>query len=294
MLKNDRASLPILVVDDDAVVLRTLSQMLSHNGYSVVTAGNVQEAMTIFEKREFLMVFTDIVMPGMDGLAFQKWIRIRRPELPVVIVTGEPTVDRAVEALRGGAANFIRKPFSAEQILDTVERGAAAVDKTVVLFDPRAFVLNQVIMQIPSDLAVVIGAVHFVCQRTLLADYYPRETVHQIRLALHEALTNAVRHGNRHSPLRSVRIDATVGAERFEVSVEDEGEGFDAAAVTNPLTATGIEATGGRGLFLIRCYMDGVVHNARGNRIRMWKNHPGLPATSTSQPAIASKPVAAM
>lgn len=271
--------LPILVVDDEEVVRTTLRAVLESEGYGVVTVGNAEEGLKALDGGPFLMVITDIMMPGMNGLEFQKHVRQRLPELPVVIITAFPTIDRAVEALRNGAANFITKPFDIGQVLQAVERASTARRVTERNLATQATVTSRVQMTIPSTVQHVMGAVHFLTERTLLADYYPRDAVFQIRLALDEALTNALEHGNKFDASRHIAVDAQIDAEQFKIWVQDEGPGFDPDAVANCLDETNLQALldGGRGVFLMRCHMDGVEYNETGNRVCMWRRHPSAP-----------------
>jgi serine/threonine-protein kinase RsbW len=92
-----------------------------------------------------------------------------------------------------------------------------------------------------------------------------------VRLALGEAVVNAVRHGNRGDPRKLVRVRYRVGPGRFVAEVEDEGPGFDPAAVPDPRAPANRERPGGRGLFLMRHYLTAVRYNGRGNRVRLYQ-----------------------
>ena len=92
-----------------------------------------------------------------------------------------------------------------------------------------------------------------------------------IRLALEEALVNAIKHGNQMDRSKKVHIQYRITSERFEVSISDEGCGFDPEDVPDPMEAENIERCSGRGLLLMRHYMTDVVFHAPGNRVRMVK-----------------------
>ena len=92
-----------------------------------------------------------------------------------------------------------------------------------------------------------------------------------VHLALEEAFINAVRHGNRMDPAREVKIDYLVEADKITVSVTDEGHGFDPEAVPDPRYGENLYKPEGRGLFLMRSYMDKVEFNERGNSVCMVK-----------------------
>jgi serine/threonine-protein kinase RsbW len=107
---------------------------------------------------------------------------------------------------------------------------------------------------------------------------YPEKDVFGVRLALEEAVVNAIKHGNRDDPARTVWLAYQVGPEQVLAEIEDEGEGFDPEGVPNPLAPENLERTSGRGLLLMRAYMTWVQYNARGNRVTLAKDHPGRPA----------------
>lgn len=97
-----------------------------------------------------------------------------------------------------------------------------------------------------------------------------------VRIALEEALVNAIKHGNRQDPAKKVRVEATVTPERVDISVEDEGAGFDRGGVPDPTCDENICRPSGRGILLIESYMNDVRWDRGGRRIRMVKrNEPG-------------------
>ena len=110
------AKLQVLVIDDDAVVGRSFDRVLSDKGYEVSTALSGEEALETLENSNFDVVFTDIKMPGMDGLEVTERIKARCPWTPVVVITGYGTEDNEVKASVLGASGFVRKPLTPEII----------------------------------------------------------------------------------------------------------------------------------------------------------------------------------
>jgi serine/threonine-protein kinase RsbW len=98
---------------------------------------------------------------------------------------------------------------------------------------------------------------------------YDRKEVFGVRLALEEALVNAVKHGNHHDPTKCVLATWHVGPNRVIIGIEDEGDGFDPHAVPDPCAPENLERSCGRGVFLMRHYMSSVRYNRRGNRVTM-------------------------
>lgn len=106
----------VLVVDDDPVVGKSFERVLSPKGYAVIHAASGAEALERLANEKYDMVYTDMRMPGIDGLEVARRIKAQRPWLPVVIVTGYGSEASEAEAFRIGAAEFLRKPLSPEMI----------------------------------------------------------------------------------------------------------------------------------------------------------------------------------
>jgi serine/threonine-protein kinase RsbW len=96
-----------------------------------------------------------------------------------------------------------------------------------------------------------------------------------VRLALEEAVVNAVKHGHQGDPSKTVRVRFRVTPASVTVVIEDEGPGFNPADVPDPLAPENLEKSCGRGLLLMRSYMTWVRHNAAGNRVTMCKTRGG-------------------
>ena len=110
----------VLVVDDDPIVGKSIDRTLSPRGYAVITASDGPEALGRLAREDYDVVYTDIKMPGMDGLEVAARIKASRPWLPVVIVTGFGTDTNEAKAKDIGVAGFLRKPLSPEMIETSV------------------------------------------------------------------------------------------------------------------------------------------------------------------------------
>jgi len=109
----------VLVVDDDPVVGTAFNRVLTNKGYTVITAHNAAEALEQMRREEVDLVFTDIKMPGMDGLQLAETVKARRPWTPVVIVTGYGTEADEERAMAAGVSAFLHKPLSPSMIEDS-------------------------------------------------------------------------------------------------------------------------------------------------------------------------------
>jgi serine/threonine-protein kinase RsbW len=107
-------------------------------------------------------------------------------------------------------------------------------------------------------------------ERLRLHEYGDRD-IFSIKLALEEALINAIKHGNQMDRNKSVHISYRITADRFDVTVTDEGRGFDPNDVPDPTAVENLERPSGRGLMLMRHYMTEVCYNSAGNSVSMTK-----------------------
>jgi CheY-like chemotaxis protein/glycine cleavage system H lipoate-binding protein len=107
----------ILAVDDEKIVLDSLRKMLTLAGYSIDTVEDGSEALGLVSKRDYDFVFTDLKMPGMDGVEVTRAVRHLRPDIDVVVITGYATIETAVETVRYGAMDYIEKPFTEDELL---------------------------------------------------------------------------------------------------------------------------------------------------------------------------------
>ena len=115
---------PVLVVDDEKNMRRSLQTMLGDEGYAVHTAESAEEALGLLARENFLMVITDAQLGGMSGYDFLGKIRSQWPELPALMITAYATPKLAVEAIKAGAMNYLAKPFAPEELFLAVARCA--------------------------------------------------------------------------------------------------------------------------------------------------------------------------
>ena len=138
------SKLQVLVIDDDAVVGQSFDRVLSHKGYEVSTVHSGEEAMDSIEKSQYDVVFTDIKMPGMDGLEVTERIKERCPWTPVVVITGYGTEENEARASVLGASGFVRKPLTPEIIenitLKAVHESEAVLEAAEPANEPAAVV----------------------------------------------------------------------------------------------------------------------------------------------------------
>ena len=138
----------VLVIDDDAVVGHSFDRVLSEKGYDVDTALSGEQGLEDIEARNYDVVFTDIKMPGIDGIEVAERIRKKCPWTPVVVITGYGTTENEAKASVLGVSGFVRKPLTPEMIesvtlkaletpVDPLEETASAANEAVVEAKPE-------------------------------------------------------------------------------------------------------------------------------------------------------------
>ncbi|MCK5839232.1 MAG: response regulator, partial [Bacteroidales bacterium] len=124
----------ILVIDDEPIVCESFKKILSNEGYKVETKSHPRDGLKLATSHAYDLVFLDLIMEEMDGMELFENLREKDPDVPVVIVTGYPSMSTAIESVRLRASDYILKPFTPEEILksvDNVLRQKDMLDKDV-------------------------------------------------------------------------------------------------------------------------------------------------------------------
>jgi len=287
----------VLVVDDSRVDQELAASLLEEAGYATELAGNGREALDRVEAHAPDLILTDLQMPEMGGLELVEAIHARHPRIPVVLVTAHGSEEVAAAALRAGAASYVPKRNLGKDLAPTLERvleiALGSRDKEAALrwlaeagylfvLDNRPTWLRPLISQFQDELT--------------RRGFRDETELMQVGMALHEALTNAAEHGNLEldSALREngieayaalleercgqepyasrrVRVLATFKEAEASFVIRDEGRGFNPATVPDPRDPKNLARASGRGLMLIRTFMDDVSFSDRGNEVTMVK-----------------------
>jgi len=117
----------VLVVDDEELTLRTISRGLREEGYEVMTAGSGEEALKLFAEQAPDLTLLDIVLPGMDGVEVLRRMRAANPAAIILMMSAYHMVDRAVEAMKAGAFDYLIKPFHLADLMETLRRASEMV-----------------------------------------------------------------------------------------------------------------------------------------------------------------------
>ncbi len=319
-MNPNHANWKLLIVEDDEDDRRILNRRLQQQWPNC----DIREAATaedgLLEVLHELpdLVLTDHRLPQTTGIEFIGTLHQQFPAVPVIMVTGWDGEEVAVRALQAGAASYISKSMLDKQLIPTVinvlemaqsQRNRRRVIDCLTAMDQE--------YQIGNDQDLISPLIRYLQDQA--GSMYLFETTELLRIgiALQECLSNAINHGNLEldSELRQedesifhtlgearrakwpycdrkVRVRATFARQQVTFVIRDEGPGFLVNKVKDPTDKVGLHRIGGRGLLLIRAFMDAVSHNARGNEITLVKYTSAgsalLAQRNVSEPWIAS------
>ena len=299
-LREPGGQLRILLVDDEQLVREELGGLLEDEGYKVVTAADGEEGLALFRREQPDMVISDVRMPRLDGLSLTAAIRQEDPSVPVTVITGHGTESMAIEALRAGVIDFIKKPVRLDDLVAALQRMQAArlplSLSTAELPASVELLENTWTYRLQNDLEAIPPFVDALMRRC--GTGLDRAGLMELSLAIREVLTNAIEHGNleltyqektralesgsldqmlreraARTELKSRRITITVGRRerRLAITVADEGPGFDWRGLPDPSDTSNLLSAHGRGVLLARLSVDSLSYNTRGNQVTLVK-----------------------
>jgi two-component system nitrogen regulation response regulator NtrX len=124
----------ILIIDDEKAIRKTLSEILSYEGYKMEEAADGEEGLKKFREKEYDVILCDIKMPKMDGIEFLEKAKEANPDIPIIMISGHGTIETAVEAVKKGAYDYISKPPDLNRLLITIRN---AMDKTSLVAEAK-------------------------------------------------------------------------------------------------------------------------------------------------------------
>jgi CheY-like chemotaxis protein len=290
----------VLVVDDVAMDRHLAGTLLEeHPGWAAVFAEDGREAIALIQLDVPDVVVTDLQMPEMNGLELVEAIHRDYAYLPVILMTAHGSEEIAVAALKAGAASYVPKRDLARDLVSTTEKvletARASRNQQQVLECLVETECRFVLSNDPLRIQPLIG--HLQDQMAMM-NLVDKAGLIRVGTALHECLVNAMEHGNlelsselresdygeayrrlvderrQQCPYRDRQVVVVARFSRNEAMyvVRDEGPGFNTHKLPDPTDPANLEKSSGRGLFLIRTFMDEVRFNATGNEITLVKH----------------------
>jgi len=287
----------ILIVDDSNLDRHLAAKILQQAlPIEVVFAHDGIEVLDLIASEAPDLVLTDMQMPRMDGLTLAARIRMSYPFVPVVLMTAHGSEEIALAALRQGAAGYVPKRHLARDLVEAVRSVLSVSDaESQHRRTLGAWVQTEFRFRLVNDARLIAGLVDHIQQYARAMSAVGEVELIRVGVALHEALSNAIYHGNLEldSELRGddsdcfydtaeerrtmqpycnryVHVVTRESPREGRYLIRDEGRGFDPSSVpSDPTDAAHLERPSGRGLFLIRMFMHEVRFNDRGNEITM-------------------------
>ena len=288
----------ILIVDDEDIDREAAERYLRPLGdLEVFVAAEGNQALELVASHAPDLMLTDLRMPGMDGLELVEKMRSEHPLVPVILMTSQGNERIAVQALQAGAASYVPKRELKQELVDTViqvlEVAEARQSRSRLLGYLQG---RETSFELENDPALIFTVAAFL-QDSLERLGFANDTVRsQVGMALVEAISNAMIHGNLQvdsglrktdrsgyevligerrdeEPYSSRRVQCTCRETTEEVvySFADEGPGFDPSTIPDPTDPANILRASGRGIMLMRTFMDRVEYNDKGNQITLSK-----------------------
>jgi CheY-like chemotaxis protein len=301
----------VLVVDDSPVDRRLVQGLLEKDAsLTVECSENGSDALARMDESLPELVLTDMQMPDMNGLELVVTTRLQYPDVPIVLMTAHGSESLAVEALEQGAASYVPKSRLSEKLLSTVDEVltctraeqkneklisclkratfAYELDNDLALIDPLVETVQEVIagMKLLGFNERVRFGVAF--KAALLNSMFwgnlelNREQMAGVRKHVAEGQEPPIVRQRSADPVfrdRRVHVDVQVDRDQARVVIGDDGPGFDVSRMPNMAVPQALEEDQGRGLWLIRSFMDEVSFNRGGSEITMVK-HREVPGAS--------------
>jgi len=272
---TDLSDIRILVFEPDTDFRLFLAKVLEDEGYIVFCAENGQEAWKVIQESRVDLIISDIDPEDHSGLDLLRNLRAHATPIPFAALTSVDTTGHAVEALCNGAFSFIQKGCPVKDIVSLCRKGVNLRRELAECRNVHPYCNMNVAFCIPSEEKYISGVI---AHATRLAEEmgFSRERFGLfIWLGLREAILNAIHHGNREDPDLKVKIEITITPEEIRMVIIDKGDGFDLEAVPDPRNLEHARKMHGRGVMLLKCYMDSVVYNEKGNKVCLVKHRSG-------------------
>ncbi len=288
----------ILVVDDSEMDRRIICGVLEQDHeMEPVPAIHGGQALQKLEEASYDAVVTDLIMPGMGGLELVGRMRELHPHVPVIIVTSRGSEVTAVEALKRGAASYVPKQLLAKLLVQTV-RELAAVSGLERIHNRLLDCIEETRTRfcLENDRLLLDSLVTHVMELLRQARFCDQGERTRMGVALKEALNNALLHGNleltaelttasgyavhalveerrNQEPLkdRRIHVDVKVSGEEAVFQVRDDGAGFDLGLLPDAADPKSIAQFSGRGVVLMRSFMDEVEYAEGGRQVTLIK-----------------------
>jgi len=284
-------------VDDSVVDRKLAGGCLKNRDFEVAFACDGREALDLIADDPPDLVVTDLQMPEVDGLELVKQIRKRHRQIPVILMTAHGNEEVAVAALKAGAASYVPKKNLSRDLEETVRNvlsiaHSERAEQQVL----ESLTSVRMVFELGNEISALRPLILLMQSHIRQLGICDEADIVRISTALQEGLINAIEHGNleldstlrelkdntyqklgderrQQEPYRSrkVHVTAEFNREGCRWTIRDEGQGFDPASLPDPRDPANLQRASGRGLLLIRTFMDEVAFNDNASEITMFR-----------------------
>jgi serine/threonine-protein kinase RsbW len=249
--------------------------MLGGRRHETTVVASSREALEKLARQDYDLLIIDLTSrqsgpedSDADSLELIATVSLKS-HAPIVVSTS-PGALNVRKAFRLGATGFLQRPYELAELEKIVDKALSYRTRRIENAPPLPEVREVIEIELPSDIKYLDGVLSYLVDRAAKFGVV-RPAASNIFIALDEALTNAIRHGNAEDASRKVHIRADISTKSAKFTVRDEGPGFDAKSVPDPCEPHNLFKPSGRGLMLIQHIMDEVSFNERGNEVTMVK-----------------------
>ncbi len=287
----------VLVVEDDQASSLFVRTLLEVNGYEVFTATNGRDGLAYYHEYKPDLIISDIEMPYMSGLELLSELRKQKSNVFFIITTAFGSEEYAIEALKKGANNYLKKPIDSKMLQSIIVKYANIIESRKLAQKAEGKVISKnVQIEFATDYSHISHIVgQLMSEITLNIDNADKIN---IEIGLGELITNSIEHGNlgisynekagaitqnkldelykkqmqkKELANRSITVDYKQTAKFMEWIIKDEGDGFNWKALPDPTEGAKLMELSGRGIFLTSFSFDEMEYSGKGNVVRIKK-----------------------
>jgi len=294
----------LLFVDEHENRVQIRDLIEQELGWQITAIDAVSSGVAWLEHEYPHIVLTSVRVDGCSGAELIEHIRSQVGDVPIVLLTGDGDDRAALKALQAGATSYVPRELVASDLIETLSRILAAAQMQTRRRRLNTFLkCSEIEFELDNDPVMIAPLVAALQEQLASLGVCTEKEMLRLGIALEEAFLNGIHHGNlevsselrqsdgeraffqtiearRHeSPYcgRRLRVHARITRDEGTIVVRDEGPGFDVANLPDPTDPENLTRVGGRGVLLMRTFMDEVIYNAKGNEVTLVKRRTTRP-----------------
>lgn len=283
----------LLFVDDEPSI-RELFSLTFGNDYQLLIAKDGLEALELIQNNPVDLIITDVSLPRLNGVDFIKQLRSKGNYTPFIIITGDSNIQLAIETFRMGAIDFFLKPFRMSNLKSVIERFESMHINKDELIQSKDFIQKNELgeYELQPKIRRVNYYVNMLIEKFSAYPNILEDDKLALKVSLFELISNAIEHGTAginyeekknlleknenyfqiieekcNQVNKKIYIRTDYNSERIQITIRDEGDGFDPSSIPDPIQKPTANLYSGRGLFLTKLNIDSIQFNEKGNEV---------------------------